>query len=588
LDMENRGHLSIPKSRLMKSVRGFRGAFAVAIFPFGFLTMIGFAVAAPKEDVRADLDRQAALPKTIQFGLAHSPVSSQPLMLAQNISWMKSVQPTAMKLLPSPIIPQNVTKSELAKLGWKAMPSVRAHNNTCVFFQGEWVLKITHAGVYSKDYELGPTESLALSRLSEGLPVHNQRIFPQLAEFFLGELEGVAAHFVVMTHCWGTPFDEHVVAAADHQAVAEVLSSMLDALEWIKSKDIVHRDLDTTNVIVNKNNVVCVIDFALAVGPGFPARGETVGTLGTRGRPPDFELCGYDDVYSAGRMISLALTHRQQNTPPGLQELVFQMTRPNCQDRILDFHKLRALLLERGLTADVGPPCFDVNHYVSKPSVKADGDCLEVKGYQRYSVCRARVTSSDTYLTNRAQALEQIPFSGSSVLDIGGNLGFFSIKALLAGAGHATVIEGDQLSAAAGKEIASSMSLSLEYRHTLSDVNANQFDVVLAFAVVHWLTSCTWSFGSIFLTLGHLAEHAKRFLVVEWIDPADDAITSKKHVGGSLDYTATSFRAGLRTFTAGFRCVLKSRQHRWVYVAVKFPSDLDILNKLPQCDEEET
>jgi hypothetical protein len=54
-------------------------------------------------------------------------------------------------------------------------------------------------------------------------------------------------------------------------------------------------------------------------------------------------------------------------------------------------------------------------------------------------------------------------------------------------------------------------------------------DVVFAFAIIHWVYSCTGFLGSLENVVKHFRSITNHVLYIEWIDPSDDCISNMLH-----------------------------------------------------------
>lgn len=97
---------------------------------------------------------------------------------------------------------------------------------------------------------------------------------------------------------------------------------------------------------------------------------------------------------------------------------------------------------------------------------------------------------------------------------------------------------------------------------------------VLASAVIHWLYSATAGFGSLDAVVRAFAAHAKKFLLVEWVDPLDPACKMLGHLEKNPGvhaeaYTLENFVSALEL---SFRSVSRVRMGsdtatRWFFLA---------------------
>eukprot|EP00668_Euglena_longa_P002620 GGOE01003063.1.p1 GENE.GGOE01003063.1~~GGOE01003063.1.p1 ORF type:complete len:505 (-),score=138.09 GGOE01003063.1:460-1974(-) len=432
--------------------------------------------------------------------------------------------------------------------------------------RGNLVLKFSDVGFPAPGYEVGATECQILREL-EGAGA-NPLQFPRCLAHWVGSLNNAPLHTTVLTFMKGNNFSR-AVEEADDLRLYRVTESLLNALQFLRTCNVVHRNLDESNVLV-EGTTVKITDFALATSSKRPARGRTMAIGRKNGavrHPPDYLLCGWDDVYSAGMMLRVALLQRGKAVTRGISSLVHMMTRRKCTDRLRDTPQLLDLLHQHGLTKDEVAPCFAVNKFVEPAGAVAVGKCLHISGYQGFRVCaapRASLTPLLDSMALKVGALEAVNFSGSTVLDVGGNSGFYSLWAILHGATSAVVVDQDVGAVKAGMAAANVLRANLTY---VSLDNAPRAAVVFAFAIVHWLVSCSESFGSLEAVMYFLRSLAVRALIVEWIDPADSAVKQFLHVDPGIPYSRALFVALLKSLFTSFSVLKETADHRELFVA---------------------
>jgi hypothetical protein len=123
---------------------------------------------------------------------------------------------------------------------------------------------------------------------------------------------------------------------------------------------------------------------------------------------------------------------------------------------------------------------------------------------------------------------------GLSVMDVGGNFGFFCLRSLQFGASAATLVDMDTAYTDAAQQVVAHLgppfSDRLAVRNIkLEEVAPAQADVVVALALIHWVYSCSEGSSSLARALGRLSRAARKVLVVEWVDPLDPVIVQHRH-----------------------------------------------------------
>lgn len=153
-----------------------------------------------------------------------------------------------------------------------------------------------------------------------------------------------------------------------------------------------------------------------------------------------------------------------------------------------------------------------------------------VGGYQQYSfVSGVLIPVDDKTITKHKLLTKYVDMDGKSVLDLGSNAGYFLCYANVR---KAKAVDGVDIDS----EYNAVAQKALDHAgHTavIHSVNVEDYlvpaDVVLCFAMVHWLYSCTSLFGSLDKVIEHIASLTKETAVVEFIHPNDPAMKFFKH-----------------------------------------------------------
>ncbi len=200
---------------------------------------------------------------------------------------------------------------------------------------------------------------------------------------------------------------------------------------------------------------------------------------------------------------------------------------------------------------------WDKPNKYTRPSGIELGKTITIHGYQEYEIREGKVyPSKEDPPLQRKQSLA-VPFfdakflAGKTVLDIGANGGFFSFWAAASGAAQVTSLDMDEAYLTLIRKAQAHLGWGkIQPIHCLAQDWRTPADLVLAFAMIHWLYSCTADFGSLDAAIGHLAGLTKRILLIEWVEPGDPAILFFKHTEWNSaqaqgPYTLEAFEAAL-------------------------------------------
>ena len=128
-----------------------------------------------------------------------------------------------------------------------------------------------------------------------------------------------------------------------------------------------------------------------------------------------------------------------------------------------------------------------------------------------------------------------------TIADIGANSGFFCFLALTNGGKRAFALDMDEdylrmIQKAKSKYGYDNLEI---IRSNAEDWNEPS-DIVLAPALIHWIYSCTASFGDLNGIIEKFAKLAKYMLIIEWVQPDDPAIDFFHHLDWNEQVKARS------------------------------------------------
>ena len=201
-------------------------------------------------------------------------------------------------------------------------------------------------------------------------------------------------------------------------------------------------------------------------------------------------------------------------------------------------------LLAQSLNIKERQLCLTPNALARRSAIEMRRDSIVFRGYQEFELTRTsvRVLDTDPLLDAKRRLLAPyftpVDLEAKTILDLGANHGFFCFWAILNGARTAVAVEMDATYLGHLQDACA----ALDYNQIVTHKGrierwTEAADIVLALALVHWIYSCTATYGSIDRIIQKLARITKRALFIEWIDPEDPAIGYFHHVKWNDDLT---------------------------------------------------
>lgn len=224
---------------------------------------------------------------------------------------------------------------------------------------------------------------------------------------------------------------------------------------------------------------------------------------------------------------------------------------------------------------------------------------LLVHGYQEYSITANTIEPLpiDKSLSRKQELVKRFFrkefMKDKSVLDLGSNGGFFDFWAEQNDAAKITSLDIDEKYLKTIESVKSFWGFK-----NVNTVNANvqdwnePADVVLAFAIIHWLYSCTSAYGSLDAVINKLASLTNYLLVIEWVAPEDAAIQNFGHIDFNSQiidqpYSLAAFENALKSQFEKVEILAEVNPTRVVYVAFKKLNEITFFDELPLIAEQE-
>lgn len=233
------------------------------------------------------------------------------------------------------------------------------------------------------------------------------------------------------------------------------------------------------------------------------------------------------------------------------------------------------------------------NQFARPPGIELRKNEVVIHGYQEFRIKNQNVTPLpvDTALWRKlhlvAPYISPVFLTDRTLLDIGANGGFFSFWACQAGARRVVALDMDENYLELIRRAQTHLGLDkIQPVHCRVQDWDEPADVVLAFAMVHWLYSCTAGFGSLEAVLAQLAQLTRSRLLIEWVAPEDPAIQSFKHTDWNPDlvkgpYTVAAFEDALRQHFSRVAIVGRTSPTRVLYIGYRQTNEITLHPALP-------
>ncbi|MGW8258268.1 MAG: class I SAM-dependent methyltransferase, partial [Thermoguttaceae bacterium] len=233
------------------------------------------------------------------------------------------------------------------------------------------------------------------------------------------------------------------------------------------------------------------------------------------------------------------------------------------------------------------------NKFARRAFLEERDDVLTFHGYQEFCLGKntLNVLAVDENLCKKrgllANFFETRYFEDRTIVDFGANSGFFCFWALNHGASKAIALDMDE------EYLEMLRRGKAKFGYDKLDVVKSNLedweepcDVVLALALVHWIYSCTATFGDLDAIVEKFAKLAKYMLIVEWVEPDDPAINFFHHLDWNKQvkrgpYTLNAFEEALSKNFTRYECLGSITPTRTIFAAYHCDSIIDLSGPLP-------
>ena len=185
------------------------------------------------------------------------------------------------------------------------------------------------------------------------------------------------------------------------------------------------------------------------------------------------------------------------------------------------------------------------NKFAPKLHLDIKENYIKVNGYQKYIIYKNKIIP-DRYsydLMEKYKLLKKVfkeDLSGKTYLDLGANSGFFTFYAHQQGA-ECKAIDMDSNYI----NILDKISRYFDYNIIIDKINIADYkkpaDIVIALSLIHWIYSCTSIYGSMEELVNFFRSITKEYLIIEWIDPLDEAIQYFNHLEYNINFSDSSY-----------------------------------------------
>lgn len=183
------------------------------------------------------------------------------------------------------------------------------------------------------------------------------------------------------------------------------------------------------------------------------------------------------------------------------------------------------------------------------PNVFVRNDTIYVTGYQNYTISMKNndIITTSKKMNRQLEILKQV-YIGKTVIDIGCSNGFFGFYYLL----HSNVecfdfMDHDKACISLIHDVSNILHIP-DMKYNLINQNFakftltnNTYETIIALSVIHWLYSCTTTFGCLNHIVRYLRHKVTNNLVIEWVEPTDNAIQSFNHINFNKAYHKSKY-----------------------------------------------
>ncbi len=229
-------------------------------------------------------------------------------------------------------------------------------------------------------------------------------------------------------------------------------------------------------------------------------------------------------------------------------------------------------------------PGRKVGSQSEQPAMMVAGGVISVAGYQVFKIAQGKVIKDGMSRKYRSlyqffQANRALLGANASLLDIGCSAGILCFLAKESGFAKVTGIDHDPEYIEMMQAVSRTSGLEVDAQVGDWKAATGTHDVVCMLALIHWVYSLTGTEGSFSSVYRYLHARTGKYLLIEWVDPADPAIGHLKHTSANPQWHREPYErerfeiAGQRYFgpidaridTTATRCIYVFRKEPRVF-----------------------
>lgn len=209
------------------------------------------------------------------------------------------------------------------------------------------------------------------------------------------------------------------------------------------------------------------------------------------------------------------------------------------------------------------------------PSCKLIANRCEVGGYQSFVLTSNNITATGSYqgkFEYIKKFLLKVANECHSMSDIGASNGLISFTGHVAGYLPVYALDHDLECVNLINAMATFLNIkSVTAKGYSFGQEHEKTDIVIAGALIHWIYSCTATYGNFDSIMAEFQKIVGKYLIIEWVDPLDVAIQGFKHTSFNKNviteaYNETNFVNSLKSHFSSVEKVFDVKDTRRLYL----------------------